>query len=92
MKTAEEIASTIYQPIGMSCNEFAIKLAKSYAKEVLEEYTNRIVENVSLLEDGKSIKGTRYYIEVGNNYNETEIDIDKESITNQLPLMLKEIL
>ncbi len=42
MKTIEEIASTIYQPIGMSCNEFAIKLAKEYAKNNLLTYDNFI--------------------------------------------------
>jgi len=35
--TAEEFALTIYQPIGMSCNEFAIKLAIEFAKLHVEE-------------------------------------------------------
>jgi hypothetical protein len=79
MKTAEEIASIIYQPIGMSCNEFAIKLAKSYAKEVLEEYTNRIVDNATA-ETVYELNSDEY------------VTVNKESITNQLSLMLKEIL
>jgi hypothetical protein len=74
MKTIEEIASTIYQPIGMSCNEFAIKLAKEYAKQVLEEYTNRIVENAKVEYKRDLLTG----------------EIDKESIISQLPEFLKE--
>ncbi len=30
--TAQELGNTLYQPIGMSCNEFAIKLAIEFAK------------------------------------------------------------
>ncbi len=30
--TAQELGNKLYQPIGMSCNEFAIKLAIEFAK------------------------------------------------------------
>ena len=48
-------------------------------KSLLEEYTNRIVENATA-ETEYELNGDEY------------VRVDKESITNQLPLMLKEIL
>lgn len=61
-----------------------------FTSEQLNEYTQRIIkqalqtaaENVSLLEDGKKVCYPRYIIEEGNHYNQTEIDVDKQSITN----------
>lgn len=62
-------------------------------KQLLEEYTNRIVENHYLNIDGIGEKsnGQKYIVDEGNHYCETEITVDKDSITNQLPLMLKEL-
>jgi hypothetical protein len=35
--TAKELGNKLYQPIGMSCNEFAIKLAIEFAKLHVEQ-------------------------------------------------------
>jgi hypothetical protein len=80
MKTVEEMAARVYQPIGMSCNEFAVQLAKEYAKQLLEEYTNRIIENAT-------VKTQCYNFGDMDEYH----TVDKESITNQLELFKQEI-
>ena len=51
-------------------------------KQLLEEYTNRIVENIKHIDVGE-------IGEDGNHY--PYYIVDKESITNQLPLMLKKL-
>ena len=45
--TAEELAATIYQPIGMTCNEFAIELAIKFAKLHLDAQAKAICEKVT---------------------------------------------
>lgn len=105
MKTIEEIAATIYQPINMTCNEFAIELCKRYTKQVLEEYTDRIVNTVQLkteyindvydsnFED-TALPNEEIFLKTdgdGMPYAANKVTINKESITNQLLLMLKEL-
>lgn len=43
--TAEELALTIYRPINMTCNEFAIKLAVEFAKIKVTEALKTASEN-----------------------------------------------
>lgn len=76
-------------------------LMKDYAKQILEEYTNRIVENVY----GNTFDHDLYIRDYFGTENSVDIDmsegsplqygcsvkIDKESITSQLPLILKEL-
>jgi hypothetical protein len=42
--TAEELGNKLYQPIGMSCNEFAIKLAIEFAKLHVEAAIQTCIE------------------------------------------------
>lgn len=67
--------------------EEVLDISKRYAKQLLEDYTNRIVENVRLDRPGRYGRTTSktYYGEDG------EVFIDEKSITNQLPLMLEEL-
>ena len=51
---------------------------KEYAKQLLEEYTNRIVENATA-ETEYELNGDEY------------VRVNKKSIQEQLPLMLKEL-
>jgi DNA-directed RNA polymerase subunit E'/Rpb7 len=90
MKTIEEVASTIYQPIGMSCNEFAIKLAKEYAKQLLEDYTNRIVNEIGLVKTTSEELNAKDYQPFITDADEQIWTINKEHILSQLPKFLKE--
>lgn len=67
--TAEEFAMTIYQPIGMTCNEFAIKLAVGFAREKVKEALEKAAEAADLTNESflSMQEGSRY-------------EIDKESI------------
>lgn len=75
MKTAEEI---YYDQFGRKPTWDELFVIKEYAKQLLEEYTNRIVENVTITND---------YGSSGELFD----CVDKESITSQLPQFLKEI-
>jgi hypothetical protein len=46
--TAEELALTIYRPINMTCNEFAIKLAVEFAKIKVTEALKAASEDAEL--------------------------------------------
>jgi len=69
--TAEELASSIYQPIGMSCNEFAIKLAIEFAKFHVEEALKAASESRDNFYKGDT-----------KHYNE----FSKDAIINAYPL------
>jgi hypothetical protein len=71
--TAEELALTIYQPIGMSCNEFAIKLAKEFAKLHVEAALKEASEQATASNKAK-FKG------------DCNPQVDKDSILNAYPL------
>ena len=58
------------------------KWMEEYSKQLLEEYTNRIVENIKHIDVGE-------IGEDGNHY--PYYIVDKESITSQLPILLKQI-
>jgi hypothetical protein len=68
--TAEELGSTVYQPIGMSCNEFAIKLAIEFAKLHVEAALEAASET-------EIVSGTSYK-------HRTNLDMD--IIMNSYPL------
>jgi hypothetical protein len=71
MNTAEEI---YYDQFGRKPTWDELFVIKEYAKQVLEEYTNRIVENAKVEYKKDLLTG----------------EIDKKSITSQLPKFLKE--
>ena len=86
--TAEEIfekyskrASRIQE---MHFDEMLIEFAKIHVEAALKE----AAQKASLLEDNKKVASPRYIIEDSNNnnYNQTEIDIDKDSILDAYPL------
>lgn len=65
-------------------------------KVVLEEYTNKIVDKVKLniTEDDDTKKAKTYKPDIeylSEVSSSVKVTIDKKSITNQLPLMLKEL-
>lgn len=60
-----------------------------YIELVIKKTLAKAAENVSLLEDGKKVCYPRYIIEEGNYYNQTEIDVDKQSITNTFEEIFK---
>ena len=47
--TAQELGNKLYQPIGMSCNEFAIKLAIEFAKLHVETALKEALESIPCL-------------------------------------------
>jgi hypothetical protein len=83
----------------------AIEANKEYTKQLLEEYTNKIVENVGLtttyiddvydsnFEDTTLPNEEIFLITDGDGmpYAANKVTINKESITSQLGLMLKEL-
>jgi hypothetical protein len=75
----EDYAKMIFRINPDSSNAF-VEAMKEYTKDTLEEYTNRIVENAEAK--------TKCY-PFGD--MESYPVVDKESITSQLPLFLKEI-
>ena len=79
--TIEEISKTIYQPIGMTCNEFAIELAKKVSKLHVEAALKAASEKADAKSDktsGLSVsKGNLYWTFAGNIGN---VVINKESI------------
>jgi hypothetical protein len=85
MKTLEQILSEHsknygaieHNPRAVVKASEALDAMKECAKQILEEYTNRIVENAFVTHKETS--------------NGDEYIVNKESITSQLPLMLKEL-
>lgn len=79
MKTVEEILSdkpTVVNSQYDAYTPLVVEEAmKEYGKQLLEEYTNRIVENAKIEWSGSMVTG----------------NVDKESITSQLPKFLKEL-
>jgi hypothetical protein len=85
MKTAEEFINRGLDDSGFELSGQQLKIisrnVKEYAKQLLEEYTNRIVENIKHIDVGE-------IGEDGNHY--PYYIVDKKSITSQLPKFLKE--
>ena len=82
--TAEELALTIYRPINMTCNEFAIKLAVEFAKI-------KVIEALKTASEKAEIKIKYYYNEsyslvksetVKYNSSRVQIEVFDESIIN----------
>jgi len=61
--TIEEISKTIYQPIGMTCNEFAIELAKKVSKLHVEAALKAAHRNMQLPEEDLSFTLNAYPLE-----------------------------
>lgn len=74
MKTPEEIYK-YYTGETLDDKQLTKKAMIEYGKQLLEEYTNRIVENAKIEWSGSMVTG----------------NVDKESITSQLPKFLKEL-
>lgn len=74
--TAEELALSIYQPIHMGCNEFAIKLAIQFAKLHVEAALKEASEKAKIHSEQIITLGGRRY----------EESVDKDSILNAYPL------
>jgi hypothetical protein len=75
--TAEELALTIYRPINMTCNEFAIKLAVEFAKIKVTEALKTASEKAECVNEGtysSSGQAVDYY------------QVNKDSILNSYPL------
>jgi hypothetical protein len=70
--TAEELGNKLYQPLDMSCNEFAIKLAIEFAKLHVE---------AALKAASKKAK----VVDVGIDYAIEEWAVEKSSILNSYP-------
>ena len=60
----------------------------TFTKLHVEQALKTASENATLLVDGKEHKFHRYIVDYGHHYNETEIDISKDSILNAYPLTL----
>lgn len=95
MKTAEEILSEHSKNYGAINNNpraivkapEAIDAMREYAKQLLEEYADRVVKNIKMY-DANDVENPELDKE-GNPYEDYRID--KESITFQLELFKKEI-
>ena len=70
-------------------------------KQLLTDYTDKIIENVTLIHTdfdskGKSTEeeniGKTYFSYEGYNEDKISVEVDKESITNQLEPFLKHLL
>jgi len=59
-----------------------IEFAKMHVEKALKEAS----EKATLLTDGEESNISRYIVEEGNHYSETEIDVSKDSIINSYPL------
>jgi hypothetical protein len=55
LPTAQELGNKLYQPIGMSCNEFAIKLAIEFAKLHVEAALKEALESIPCLGSSSDI-------------------------------------
>jgi uncharacterized protein involved in high-affinity Fe2+ transport len=80
--TIDEIAATIYQPIKMSCNEFAIELAKKVAKIHVQAALEAAADNVYMKKEESYIGGLKGD---GMLYETIEI-VDRDSILTAYPL------
>jgi hypothetical protein len=79
--TAEELAATIYQPIGMTCNEFAVKLAIEFAKLHVQAQNEAIVKKAKVKEIVEY--NDQPSSSMGDDYTYV---VDKKSITKAYPL------
>jgi hypothetical protein len=92
MKTAEKLLREKYNLKGdrgeLRIDQLVV-IMNDFGKQLLEEYTNRIVENVEVkvTENAVSEEGSTY-----TTYDDGTISVtvDEESITSQLPEFLKE--
>ena len=90
--TAEELASSIYQPIHMNCNEFAIKLAIEFAalhvEAALEAASEVYIKVQKKSQHGKYRKWQT--VKEGEEVDLFNFDMhysaDKKSILNAYPL------
>ncbi len=76
IQTAEELGNKLYQPIGMSCNKFAIKLAIEFAKLHVEAALK------SASEKGEA------FVQTNGEWNSVNVtaSVNKESILNSYSL------
>ncbi len=75
--------------IGNSDYDLMIDYAKEFARHHVEAALKEAAQKASLLENNKKVASPRYIIEdSNNNYNQTEIDIDKDSILDAYPLTI----
>ena len=85
LPTAQELGNKLYQPIGMSCNEFAIKLAIEFAKLHVEAALKEAFLNSEMR---VSENDTNEHPSFTDNYNDgyVTITVSKDSILNSYPL------
>jgi hypothetical protein len=83
--TINEIASTIYRPIGMSCNDFAIELAKKVAEIHCEAQLKAILEQV-YCDIKLKIESSNEELESGYVVGQNLILPNKDSIKMAYPL------
>lgn len=90
--TAEEILleySTTLTDGSVHCSHSnRVNAMVRFTKLHCEAQQKAILENTTLLIDGKDHKYHRYIVDYGHHYNETEIDVSKDSIINAYPLTL----
>ena len=99
LPTAQELGNKLYQPIGMNCNEFAIKLAIEFAKLHVEAALEAASEEAKLKHNyHDEVYDSNYCDKVnaefcslrtdgdGMPYGADLLNIDKESILNSYPL------
>lgn len=79
MSSDGDLVCNLYQNVGYF---FTPEQLNQLLSDVIKDALNTAAGKVSLLEDGKKVPYSRYFVEEGNHYNQTEIDVDKESITN----------
>jgi hypothetical protein len=77
--TAEELGNKLYQPIGMSCNDFAIKLAIEFAKIHVEAALKAASKNAKIKSRKISYKASH-----GAEYDYIT-SIDKKAILTAYP-------
>ena len=87
MKTAEEI---YYDQFGRKPTWDELFVIKEYAKQVLEEYTNRIVNEIGLVKTTSEELNAKDYQPFITDGDEQVWTINKEHILSQLPKFLKE--
>jgi hypothetical protein len=87
MNTAEEI---YYDQFGRKPTWDELFVIKEYAKQVLEEYTNRIVNEIGLVKTTSEELNAKDYQPFITDGDEQVWTINKEHILSQLPKFLKE--
>lgn len=79
MKTVNEVALTIYRPIGMTENEFATALAKEYAREAIKADRENVAKHA------KTVFQSTWKQEIRG----IQSEVDKDSIINAPQIELK---